>query len=96
MDRNELLKWVKEDLIFKRLKLADMGIALEEIGDETLLFDDEGLALDSIDGLEFAVGIEQKFGIKIGKLTEEVARKKFANAAAICDYILDLQNKDKS
>ena len=38
MERLELMKWVKEELIYKRLKLADMGIRLDEVGDETSLF----------------------------------------------------------
>jgi len=37
MNKTELLKWVKEDLIFKRLCLEDMGISLDEIEDTTVL-----------------------------------------------------------
>lgn len=91
MDKDELLKWVKEELIFKRLKLSDLGLSIDEVGDEVPLFDPNGLDLDSIDGLELAVGIERKFGLKVGKLNEDVARRKFANAVSICDYILELQ-----
>ena len=57
----------------------------------TSIFDKNGLDLDSVDGLELAVGIEQKFGIKIGPLTEDVARNKFANAVSIRNYILEFQ-----
>jgi acyl carrier protein len=92
MDKeNLLLKWVKESLIFERLNLADTGLRIEDVGDTTPLFNADGLDLDSVDGLELAVGIEQKFGIKIGPLNEALARNKFANALSIRDYILELQ-----
>ncbi|MEK7703121.1 MAG: phosphopantetheine-binding protein [Nitrospirota bacterium] len=91
MKKEELYQWVREELVFKRLKLADMGVALDEIQSETPLFDDSGLDLDSIDGLELAVGIEQKFGIKIGKLTEDIARNRFKNLFSITDFIIELQ-----
>jgi len=89
-NQKELLKWVKEELIFKRLNLLDLGLSPDDIGDDTPLFQKEGLALDSVDGLELAVGIEQKLGLKVGKLKEDTAKTKFATARSICDYILEL------
>lgn len=99
MDKNELLnnekellKWVKEELIFKRLNLADLGLSVDAVGDSTLLFKKEGLDLDSVDGLELAVGIEQKLGLKVGKLKEDTAKTKFATARSICDFIRELHS----
>lgn len=97
MEKNELLnnklallKWVKEELIFKRLNLADLGLSLDDVGDKALLFQKDGLDLDSVDGLELAVGIEQKLGLKVGKLKEDTAKIKFASAESITDFILEL------
>lgn len=97
MDKNELLnnekellKWVQAELIFKRLNLADLGLSVEDVGDETLLFQKEGLDLDSVDGLELAVGIEQKLGLKVGKLKEDTAKTRFATVRSIRDFILEL------
>jgi acyl carrier protein len=92
MNKTSIQKWVKEELVFNRLRLGDVGISLDEIQHETPLFEDEGLSLDSIDGLELAVGIEQKFGIKIGKMTPEIAHKKFKSVATITDFILESQH----
>ena len=99
MDRNELLnnekellKWVKEELVFKRLNLADLGLSVDDVGDTTLLFQKEGLDLDSVDGLELAVGIEQKLGLKVGKLKEDTAKTKLATARSICDFIRELHS----
>ncbi len=87
---DELLQWVKTELIFKRLNLSDLGLSIDEVKDDTLLFKKEGMDLDSVDGLELAVGIEQKLGLKVEKLKEEIAQTKFATPYSIRDYILEL------
>jgi acyl carrier protein len=90
MDKDELLKWVREELIFKRLNLVDLDLTIDDVGETTKLFDEEGLSLDSVDGLELGVGIEQKFGIKVGQLNENLAKNKFATATTIRDFIIEL------
>ena len=62
-----------------------LKMAPEEIGDDTLLFSPEGLALDSIDALELAVGIEKNFGIATPNA--EVAREAFVSVNTIAAYI---------
>lgn len=56
-----------------------------EIADDLPLFDPEGLALDSIDALELAVGLEKKFGVPTP--SAEVARSAFQNVNTIADFI---------
>ena len=63
-----------------------LKMAPEEIGDDTLLFSPEGLALDSIDALELAVGIEKNFGIATPNA--EVAREAFVSVNTIAAYIV--------
>lgn len=62
-----------------------LKITPEEIGDDTLLFSPEGLALDSIDALEMAVSIEKKFGVATP--SAEVAREAFVSVNTIAAYI---------
>jgi len=57
----------------------------ENIGDDTPLFAPEGLALDSIDALELAVGIEKNFGVATP--SAEVAREAFVSVNTIAAYI---------
>ena len=96
MNRDEMLKYVKEELIYKRLKLEDMGVSLDEIKDDTNLFDPNGLALESIEVLEIAIGIQQKFDVKIEKLDAETAQAKMKTPASIVDFILELQSQKKA
>ncbi len=57
----------------------------EDIGDDTLLFAPEGLALDSIDALELAVGLEKHFGVATPNA--EVAKTAFVSVNTIADFI---------
>ncbi len=68
-----------------------LKMAPEEIGDDTLLFSPEGLALDSIDALELAVGIEKNFGVATPNA--EVAREAFVSVNTIAAYIIAKKKK---
>src|SRR5690349_20743840 len=56
---------IKNDILMNRLELGDAGIRLEDLHDETLLMDDNGLALDSVNALDIVVAIEDYFGFSI-------------------------------
>ena len=58
---NDLLRELKH-LVVEVLNLEE--IKPEDIGDDTLLFADEGLGLDSIDALELGVAIQKKYRLK--------------------------------
>ena len=62
-----------------------LKMATEDIADDTPLFSPEGLALDSIDALELAVGIEKNFGVATP--SAEVAREAFVSVNTITAYI---------
>ena len=64
----ESLRSRLKQILVERLKLDR---APESIGDDEPLFDPAGLGLDSIDALEFVLGIEQELGVQVGN--EEVA-----------------------
>ena len=69
MSREELAPRVKE-LIVRRLKL---DIDPKTIDDAAPLFG-EGLGLDSIDALEIALVIQQKYGVQMRSEDPEVKR----------------------
>ena len=72
----------------KEMMVASLMLKMspDEIGDDTLLFSPEGLALDSIDALELAVAIEKNFGVATP--SAEVARKAFVSVETISGHIL--------
>lgn len=62
------LKPLLKRILVERLRLERDPSA---IGDADLLFDPEGLGLDSIDALELVLGVEQELGVQLGN--EEVS-----------------------
>ncbi len=53
-------------MVIEVLHLED--VAPEDIGDDTPLFADDGLGLDSIDALELGVALHKKYHLQRGKL----------------------------
>lgn len=69
-------------LIVQRLKLERSP---ETIQDDELLFDPNGLGLDSIDALELVLAIEQEFGVRIEN--EEVGSEVMATPARLAGFL---------
>ena len=71
-------------LLVETLNLED--IRAEEIDPQAALFGD-GLGLDSIDALEIALAISQKYGVQM-QADDENTRNAFANLATLTEFIL--------
>lgn len=83
MNRDEIKTKAKAMLV-EDLKIP--GVKPEEIGDDTALFGDEGLGLDSLDAVELVVLVQKYFGVQINN-TEE-GQVAFASVDALADYVL--------
>jgi acyl carrier protein len=57
------LKLEIKTLIIESLNIPDVNP--EDIQDDTSLFEDENLGLDSIDGLEIVMALQEKYGVRI-------------------------------
>lgn len=71
------------ELLVEALNLEDISAA--EIGPHEQLFG-EGLGLDSIDALEIALAISQKYGVQM-QAEDENVRDAFATLASLTDFI---------
>jgi acyl carrier protein len=76
------LKQQLKQLIIEELDLRDQTPAT--IGDDTPLFG-EGLGLDSLDALQLAVAIEERFGITIPE--DDRAKEIFASVSALAKHV---------
>jgi acyl carrier protein len=77
---------LKEELkkhIIEQLNLED--IQVEDIEDSAMLFDDQGLGLDSIDALELIVLLEKFYGIQVTK--PEEGKEAFRSIDTMAEYI---------
>ena len=77
--------------IIETMNLEDTSPA--DIGDETLLFAEDGLGLDSIDALELVLGLKKKYGIVI-EANDEESRQHLRSVAALANLIQANREKD--
>jgi acyl carrier protein len=80
---NDLLHELK-CLVIEALHLEDLRA--EDIGDDTPLFSEEGLGLDSIDALELGVVIQKKYRLKFARDNERI-REHFRSVRTLADLV---------
>lgn len=56
----------------------------EEVGDDMPLFGDEGLGLDSLDALQLAVALEERYGLTVD---EDKGAQVFRSARTLHEFI---------
>ena len=64
-------KQIIDVVIYEGLDLAELGIESDEIQIDTLLFDESGLDLDSVDALEILAGVQREFGVVFSDIDDE-------------------------
>ena len=72
-------------LIVDALNLED--VAPEEITPDDVMFDEEGLGLDSIDALEIAVAIAEEFDVHLSA-EDEATREVFATLGNLTAHVM--------
>lgn len=73
-----------KQLIIDNLALED--ISVEDIDDNTVLFSDEGLGLDSVDALELGLAIQKTFGLQLDGEQNQL-RDHFESVATLANFI---------
>jgi acyl carrier protein len=72
-----------KELLLDALNLSE-EYEVDEVGDDASLFGDEGLGLDSLDALQLAVAIEEKWAVTVD---EEQGATVFASVRSIADHV---------
>jgi acyl carrier protein len=86
---------IKQDILMNRLELGDAGISLADLHDDTLLMDDNGLALDSVNALDIVVAIEEYFGFAIEQVDANFFDNHVSTIESLAQYIIGrLANKE--
>lgn len=83
MPMQDLLLEIKE-LIIEALNLED--ISPQDIGDDTPLFADDGIGLDSIDALELGVVLRKKYRLQLDKDDTRI-RDHFRTARSLAEFV---------
>jgi acyl carrier protein len=79
---DELKKELKERLVES---LALENVTAAEIGDDTPLFGDAGLGLDSLDGVELVVMLQRHYGLDVKELQK--GKEIFRSINTLAAYI---------
>lgn len=85
---SELKKQIKE-LLISELNLA--GKTADGIDEDASLFGSGGLGLDSLDALQIAMLIEEKFGVRVPEGDE--ARPIFQSVSSLAEFVQKEQSK---
>jgi len=83
LQNREALEAELKGLIVESLALEDIEPAEIESGAPLFV---ERLGLDSIDALELAMALEERFGVKIGE-DPEVNQRIFASVASLASFV---------
>ncbi len=69
----------------KLVEVLELDMEPDEIEDEQSLFGEEGLGLDSVDGLEVAAMLQLEFDVEIPN--RDQADKVLSSVSAMADYV---------
>ena len=86
----EALKQELKALIIQSLNLEDLSVA--DIADDTPLFSEEGLGLDSVDGLELGLALKKKYGISLNSEAAET-QQYFKDINSLAQCVQSFRNK---
>lgn len=84
---------LKQDLkilIIETLDLED--VTPEDITDDLPLFTEDGLGLDSVDGLELGLALKKRYGVQLSA-DQTNTQKYFQNINTLTDCVNDLGTK---
>lgn len=84
------LKAELKALLMDALNLED--VTPEDIADDMPLFSDEGLGLDSVDGLELGLALKKKYGVVLSADAED-SRRWFTSIDTLAQCVRELGKK---
>lgn len=87
MTKIELMEDLKKHIL-EELPLE--GVSWDDLIPDTMLFDADGLGLDSLDAVELVMLLEKYYGVIIEDA--EASRKIFTSLSTLADFILTQNN----
>ena len=91
--RSEIADHIRLKVIYEGLELDEIGIELADVTDDVLLFEEEGLNLDSIDGLEILAGVQREFGLSLSNVDQAFMDEHCATVGRLAAMVEDLSRR---
>ena len=86
---SEIADHIRLKVIYEGLELAEIGIDPEDITDDVLLFDEDGLNLDSIDALEIIAGVQREFGLSLPNVDQAFIDEHCSTVGRLASMVAD-------
>lgn len=84
---------LKQDLKIQIIETLDLeDVTPEDITDDLPLFAEDGLGLDSVDGLELGLALKKRYGVQLSA-DQTNTQKYFQNINTLTDCVNDLGTK---
>jgi acyl carrier protein len=87
IERAEIMHYLVNKLLLERLELADAGYNADDFTEDTLLLDAQGLNLDSVDALDFLVGLERKYKLEPVEIDRDFIDVQCVSIASVIDMV---------
>ena len=91
--RSEIADHIRLKVIYEGLELDEIGIELADVTDDVPLFEEEGLNLDSIDGLEILAGVQREFGLSLSNVDQAFMDEHCATVGRLAAMVEDLSRR---
>ena len=90
---SEIADHIRLKVIYEGLELDEIGIALADVTDDVRLFEEDGLNLDSIDGLEILAGVQREFGLSLSNVDQAFMEEHCATIGRLATMVEDLSRR---
>ena len=82
---------IRKEVIFEGLELEEMDVKLEDIKNDTPIFVEDGLGLDSVDALEIIAGIQRCFDISLADVAQEEIQRYLVSVETLTQAVIDFR-----
>ena len=89
----EIADHIRLKVIYEGLELAEIGIDPEDITDDVLLFDEDGLNLDSIDALEIIAGVQREFGLSLPNVDQAFIDEHCTTVGRLASMVAEMSSE---
>ena len=89
---SEIADHIRLKVIYEGLELEEIGIDLDDVTDDVLLFDEEGLNLDSIDALEILAGVQREFGLSLPNVDQAFMEEHCTTVGRIASMVAEMSH----
>lgn len=90
---SEIADHIRLKVIYEGLELAEIGIDPEDITDDVLLFDEDGLNLDSIDALEIIAGVQREFGLSLPNVDQAFIDEHCTTVGRLASMVAEMSSE---